>query len=320
MPNLDALDRKILYELDRDSRQSYLELGKKVKAKKDTVKYRMERMMKSQLIKGFYAVIDYSKFGFMSFRFYVKLSDIPLSEIRKLVDYLKNHKNVTIFYRTTGPWDFTFSVWMRDIWEYGRFWNDFTEKFGNYFLDYHLALKTKYTEFSRSYLYRKQEGKKQFTVLQKTEKLDLDKIDFQILTILSTNARSSLVEISEKCGTSVVTCRSRIKNLIKKKVIIGFRTILDYEVLGYRLFKVDVWIKDLKKKKEMTEYILSHPNVTYAQTTIVTSDIEFDIEVEGVLELIAIMDQIRKCFPNEIKKYEYYMLIENYKIDYLSSL
>ncbi|MBU0592007.1 winged helix-turn-helix transcriptional regulator [Candidatus Micrarchaeota archaeon] len=321
MAYLDSLDRKILYELDRNSRQNYFELAKKVKAKKDTVKYRIERMIKNRLITGFYTVIDYSKFGFMSFRLYIKLSDIPLLKIQELVEYLKNHKNVTIFYRTTGNWDFTLSVWMRDIWGYEVFWNDLTERFGCYFLDYHLALKTKYTEFSRSYLYQKQdEEKKQFTILQKTEKFDLDTTDFKILTALSKNARCSLVDTSKKCGISVVTCRSRIKSLIKKKIIIGFRAVLDYEMLGYRLFKVDIWIQNMKKKQEIMEYVLSHPNVTYVQTTIITSDIEFDIEVEGILEFTAVMDQIRKCFPNDIKRYEYYMLIENYKINYLSSL
>lgn len=320
MDDLDSVDRKILYELDRNSRQTYLELGRKVRAKKDTVKYRIEKMMERGFIKGFYTVIDYSKFGFMSFRLYVELTDIPLTKLREFINYLNNHKNVTIFYRTSGRWDFTFSVWMRDIWEYEVFWNEFTGKFGKYFLNSHLALKTKYTEFSRDYLYPKGEPKKQFTVLQKTEKVELDNIDFRILNILSTNARASLVELSKKINTSVVTCRSHLKNLIKKKVIVGFRTILDYRLLKHTHYKVDLWLYDTKNIKQIKQQILSHPNVIYDQSTLITSDLEFDIEVIGFQEFIAIMDSFRKSFPNEIKRYEYYTLVENYKFSYLPSL
>lgn len=320
MEDLDILDRKILYELDRNSRQTYSQLGKKLRTKKERIKYRIEKLIEKDIIEGFYTVVDYSKLGFISFRFYVQLSGISAEKKQEMIDYLKNHKNIWIFYRVTGQYHFSFSIWVRDVWEYEKFWHDFTQKFGIYFSDYHLALKTKYTEFSRNYLFDAKDDKAQFTVLQKSKKEDLDKIDFKIINLLSTNARTSLVEMAKEVGTSVVTCRTRLKQLIKKKVIVGFRTILNYEKLGYHYYKVDMWFNDMEKAGEIMQKVLSHPNVIYTEKTLVTSDFEFDLEVKGFREFVRIMDGFEQAFPKDIKRYSYYYLIKNYKVNYLPAL
>ena len=320
MIELDSLDRKILSELDRNSRQAYSLLAKKVRAKKDTVKYRIEKLIENEVIEGFYTVIDYSKLGFLSFRFYFQLSDMPLKKKHEMIEYLKNHKNISIFYRITGHYDFSFSIWARDIWEYEEFWEEFTGKFGIYLLDQHLALKTKYTEFTRNYLSNENVDKLEFSVLQKVQKEELDDLDFKILAILSKNARESLISIAKKVKTSVVTCRVRMKQLIKNKVIVGFRSMLNYEKLGYHYYKVDLWFSNMERTQEVMNRVLSHPNVIYTEKTLVTSPFEFDLEVMDFREFIRIMDGFEREFPTDIKRYIYYYLIKNYKVNYLPSL
>ncbi|MEM0493397.1 MAG: winged helix-turn-helix transcriptional regulator, partial [Candidatus Thermoplasmatota archaeon] len=44
MVDLDLKDRKILYELDLNARQSFGDIGKKVGLSKDSVAYRVKRM------------------------------------------------------------------------------------------------------------------------------------------------------------------------------------------------------------------------------------------------------------------------------------
>ena len=317
---MDLLDRKILSELDRNSRQTYSELGKKLLTKKERIKYRIEKLMGHGIIEGFYTVIDYSKLGLISFRFYVQLSGMPNEKKLEMIEFLKSHKKIWIFYRITGKYNFSFSIWVKNIWDYEEFWYDFIEKFGVYFSDYHLALKTKYTEFSRNYLLDEKSDKAQFTVLQKTEKAELDKTDYKILNLLSAEARTTLVDMVEKTGTSVVTCRSHLRQLLKKKVIIGYRTRMDYEKLGYQYYKVDLWFNNMKKQQEFMEKVLSHPNIIYTEKTLVTSHFEFDLEVKNFHDFIRIMDEFEKQFPNVVQRYTYYTLIKNFKVNYLPSL
>ena len=58
MKNLDLKDRKILYHLDINSRQSFSQLGKKVGLHKDVVAYRVKKLQEKGVIKCFYTEID----------------------------------------------------------------------------------------------------------------------------------------------------------------------------------------------------------------------------------------------------------------------
>lgn len=320
MEALDALDRKILFELDRNSRMTYSDIGKRVRAKKETVKYRMQQMIERKVIEGFYAVIDYSKLGFLVFRVYLTLEDISPEKREALLQYFLKNPNIWILYRTTGAYHFTFSIWVRDPWEYEKFWYDLIERYGSYIADYHVALVSRYTEFSRNYLVEGKDDKEQYTVLQRQKKEELDEIDLKLLQLLSRNARASLVEMAREIGTSTVTCRAHLKKLLEKKVIIGFRTMLNYDAIGYHYYKVDMWFKEMKNYSQIMQKVLGHPNVIYTERTLATSHFEFDLEVPGFEDFIRIMDGFEQAFPDDIRKYTYYTLIKNYKISYLPSL
>ena len=53
MTNLDLKDRKILYELDKNSRQSFADIAKKVRLSKEVVQYRVKRLQDEGYINYF---------------------------------------------------------------------------------------------------------------------------------------------------------------------------------------------------------------------------------------------------------------------------
>jgi len=64
MINIDLKDRKILYHLDLNCRQSYSQIGKKVGLSKKVVEYRVKRMEKEKIITGYWTNIDSYRFGY----------------------------------------------------------------------------------------------------------------------------------------------------------------------------------------------------------------------------------------------------------------
>ena len=58
MIKIDAKDRRILYELDKNCRQSNSQIGKKVGLGRDVVSYRIDKLMKQGVIDNFFTVID----------------------------------------------------------------------------------------------------------------------------------------------------------------------------------------------------------------------------------------------------------------------
>ncbi|MBU0532092.1 AsnC family transcriptional regulator [Candidatus Micrarchaeota archaeon] len=321
LEDLDLIDHKILSQLDTDARISYSALGKKIRVAKETVKYRIQLLQKNGIIQGYYTVLNLSKLGYTIYRAYIRLQNTSPSIEQEIIDYLLKSKKVVVFYRVTGPFNLALGVLAHNTWEYEHFWLDLKKQFGEYFSDYHFSVFTEYLEFSRPYFLPSKEAVKNiFTTLKKAEMEKLDKLDLELLSFLSDNARASLVSIAKKLNTSVVTARHRLKNLINKKVIIGFRPIFNLRALGREYYKVDLWFKKFDHMEEVRQHIISHPDVAYTERSVIGSDLEFDIETKNFESFIATMDSFKEEFPNDIRDYSYYSLIKNYKMKYAPGL
>lgn len=321
LEDLDLTDRKILTELDKNARVSYSELGKRIRVAKETVKYRITQLEKRGIVSGYYTVVNFSRLGFTLYRLYLRLQNTRPKIEKEITGYLIQSKNVAVFYRITGPYHLALGIWARSSWEYEQFWSGFKLRFGEYFAQSHLSIMTEYLEFSRPYLLPSRETEKTiFPTISKAEPEKPDTLDFQLLAFLSNNARAPLVEMAKRLHTSLVTIRYRLKNLINKKIIIGFRPIFNLSALGRAYYKVDVWFQKFDRAKEVTQHILSHPAVAYTERTLISGDLEFDVEIENFEKFIEVMDSFREKFPEDIRDYSYYSLVKNYKTSYVPSL
>jgi len=67
---LGLKDRKILYELDLNSRQSFQKIGKKVRLSKESVFYRIKKLEEEGIIQRYSTMVDVGKLGYTNFRFF----------------------------------------------------------------------------------------------------------------------------------------------------------------------------------------------------------------------------------------------------------
>lgn len=63
MVKIDELDRKIISILERNARESFAEVARKLKVSEGTVHFRVQKLRKSGVIKGFYTEIVPEKVG-----------------------------------------------------------------------------------------------------------------------------------------------------------------------------------------------------------------------------------------------------------------
>jgi DNA-binding Lrp family transcriptional regulator len=70
MYNLDVKERKILYQLDIDSRQSFRSIGRKVGLSKDVVSSRVKKLQENGVIRQFYPIINPMRMGYTWLRLY----------------------------------------------------------------------------------------------------------------------------------------------------------------------------------------------------------------------------------------------------------
>ena len=69
---VDKLDVKLLDALRDDARSSLKDLSKKCRMSKQTILYRMNKLVESKIIKGFHANINYTSLGYDMYYLFIK--------------------------------------------------------------------------------------------------------------------------------------------------------------------------------------------------------------------------------------------------------
>ncbi|MCX6777737.1 MAG: Lrp/AsnC family transcriptional regulator [Candidatus Micrarchaeota archaeon] len=89
---------------------------------------------------------------------------------------------------------------------------------------------------------------------------DIDLKDRRILHELDWNARVPVSEIARRVGLSRQTTNYRVKELIRKGVIIGFIAMPDIRKLGYSDYDIWIRVRRTEDTRKLIEYFVKHPN------------------------------------------------------------
>ena len=96
MQQLDLKDRKILYYLDLNCRQSNSQIGKKVGLSKQVVDYRIKRMEEGGIITGYWTSIDSYRFGYEVYRYYIIFQNATQQIQKEIIEQLVKYKNTIL--------------------------------------------------------------------------------------------------------------------------------------------------------------------------------------------------------------------------------
>lgn len=316
MYKLDLKDRKLLYELDFNSRQTIQQLARKIGLSKDAVKYRINKLIKEGIIKSFNAVIDTGKLGFTSFRLFLKFYNLSSNKEKEILDFLLKNENLVWLVQVQGKWDINTWFLYKSIDEMNRFWNELLERYDNYIDKKEFGIYTNITYFSRAYLLAQKNSSFSLPIVSLPREADLGEKDRRIIEILSKDARKSIVDISQEVKLTQKTVINRIKRLEKEKIILGYRTEFDLEKLGYKYYKIHISTFNMTadKIKRIKEFIQKHPNIIYEDKVLGGYDIEIEVQIENEEKLRALIDEIRKNFSEIIKDYEILHYFKEYRL------
>jgi len=307
MAKVDLKDRKILYELDYDSRQSFSQIGKKVGLHKNVVSYRIKRLMDTGIVRYFYTVIDSFKLGYNSFRIYLVYQNVTPDKRKEIIEYFKNNKFTWWVGSFEGDYDLAVVMWVKDLHDFHVFWDNTLKKYRQYFKDQIFCNYVRLHLFRHSFIlkdYPKSDREKH-EITGGGRKVDTDKLDFQILELLSKDARLPTVEIAKKLNSTVDTINNRIKRMIKLDVIQAFRVSINYNKLNYRFFKVNINLNNYNDRGRMINYMKNNPHLIMVDKSIGYYDLELDLWVESLEQFLEIMDDLTMRFPASIRNYKY---------------
>jgi Lrp/AsnC family transcriptional regulator, leucine-responsive regulatory protein len=150
-----------------------------------------------------------------------------------------------------------------------------------------------------------------------------DKYDKLIIKELDENARKSLADLSKKVGLSRDAIRNRIKKLVDAKVISCFKPILQSTRMGFPIVNyifISLYNPTEEQEKEFLKFLKSTKYVTYIASLIGKWDYIIDIMAENQGQFDKILKSIRHKFPDLIKDYEVYGVLQEYKYEQIGAL
>jgi len=315
MIKLDLKNRKILYELDANSRQSYHKLAKKVGLSKDSIIYRINKLQEIGIIKKFHTVIDVGKLGFISFRLYLKLKSVNKKKEKEIINFLKEKKQITWLVSIEGEYDLGAWILAKSVKEMNSLWKNLLKKYGNFIEKRNLTIFTKVSYFPRVYILDKKKNNEEYVFITEPSEIKLDKLDLEILKLMTGNSRIPVLELANKLKITPKTVSSRIKLLEKKKVIIGYRTMFDLEKLNEQYFKLLIRTKNMTEEKEakFRQFIKQHPIIIYDNEVLGGEDFEIEIQVESLKQLREFTNEIKENFSDIIKEYKTLLFYKEHK-------
>ena len=323
MVDIDVKDRKILYQLDLNCRQSNAQIGKKVGLSKQVVDYRIKRMEEEGIITGYWTAINTMKLGYYVYRIYISFQDITSKIKNEIVDYFVKYIDSWCLVSVKGPVDFDVIVWVKDVFEFNQFWDKTMEKYGNYFSQNIISNLTKWTNFSKNMLLENSEIKdlKSYKVDCSGKPVNIDEIDYKLLNEIVLNARIPIIELAKKLNCSSQTVNYRVKNLIKKDVIKQFRVGIDLSKFNLNNYLIDIYLKEHNKKKDIINYMKTKSFVDCIMDGIIGwADIQIEVFLKNIEHLIKIMGEIDSNFSGAIRKQTYWITTERHKERWLPEM
>jgi len=322
MTKLDLKDRKILYELDLNCRQSNTQIGKKVGLSKQVVDYRIKRMQDEGIIKYFWTAINTFKLGYNVFRIYINFQYVSTELKKEIIQHFVNYKNVWAVLSLKAEIDFDVVVWVKDVYKFYQFWNETLDKYEDYFSKYTISIYVEAFDYKKTYLLNEVKEQDRFFYRTKCggKPVDIDETDYKLINEIAVNARIPLIELAGKIGCSSQAVNYRIKNLIKNEIINAFRVEIDLSKLNLQHYKLEIYLRDHKQRNAIWRYIREKSYCDTLNVAVGWCDLEFEIIVENVDKLGEIMEEINTKFPQSIKKQTFWIFEKMHKERWLPEL
>jgi len=313
MSKLDLLDKKILFELDLNARVSASQLAKKLGKSKETVNFRINRLLNNGFLKGFYTVFNTSKLGWYYTKFYIKFKNITPEKEKELFDYVSKQKHIAYLASVEGYYDCMVLVMVKSSSDMIEFQDGFMKLYGKYIQQKDLVTFLITHRFNQMFLYNGKE-KEDWSYQLEIGNYKLDNIDKSILNLISSNSRMPLVEIASKLGVDHKVVKYRLRKLEKDKIILSYVTSPNFEKLGLTFFQINISLKDSSARKEVVQFFNQTNKCLFAMELLGKYDVLAEVHIKGSEELKEIIDEFRVRFVDKYNDYDVSTITKEYKM------
>lgn len=319
---LDKNKKDLLYIYSENPRLQIKEIAKQLEKSSQLTKYSIKNLEKEELIHSAFCIFDYSYFGLLQFKVYFKGAYISEKEKSQIIDQLKENNYVVSVYELSGEYDLVVEMLAQNPSRFNKELKQISAsipKLGSYKIILnivsHIYPKTFLTKNRVLLDYFKPEiiigGDRQLITLSKTE--------LKLIERLLIRPKSRLTSLATKTNTNIRTAKNIFLSLQKKRIIRGFKYLIDNNKSGILKFRVFLKTKNIssEQEKELLDFLLQTPEITQMNKTVGDWDMELDISSQHKQRIRQLTIEIRETFKDLIETFNMIEFYHHYFRQYL---
>ena len=308
---IDNIDKRILFELERDARIAYVKLAKIVGKSKDAVRYRINKMEEEKIIMEYKTWIDMAKLGYRTSTFILTIMNFPEKK-KRLINEIKSDKRAYWIGVAEGVWNVAVTYFIKTNEELFKIKSDLMTKYHDLIIDIHVTSLVSVSVHEKTFLSKQSSKLITFTELAK-EDIELDEISRKILNELYFNSIENIATIADKLNTTIDIVRNRMKKLKEQGIIIRYTIAIDYQKIGYELYKANVYMKSFDKENidEMMKYAEKSEKIINIVRQIAPWDLEFVVFANSFEDYNKVISDFTEKFKKSVRKIETAVMSED---------
>lgn len=315
---IDAKDKLLLYNMQLDCRQSNVALARKVGISRDSVSYRIGKLVGSGAVNCFVAETDLGKLGFTNYGVFFNFYNVDRKKIEEIIAYLVRQPNVLWVASLGGRFDLAVEIAARNALHFYEFYSSFLIKYGAFLTNGSIAIRLYQCSFPHAFLYQKEEKQRpalECPVIRESARQELDCASKKVLDAFTANPRASLYEISKTAGLPPSTVSFKFNQLKKLGILKGFTLLLNPRRFGRPSYKLLLLLEDFSPKtwRKIFGFCSQHPLVSYVVKSIGEWEIEMEVEAENDVDYQEFIMEVRSKFGSVIQEMESVEIFKQHK-------
>ncbi|MBU0756662.1 MAG: Lrp/AsnC family transcriptional regulator, partial [Nanoarchaeota archaeon] len=302
----DLKDRKILSELDLNSRQPISQIAKRVRLSRAVTEYRIKKLENERVIQGYYTVINTSKLGYHYCRIYLHIRSITPEKDKEIIEFISKLKHVIWFSQQEYTWEIVIVALVKNLSHLNDIYKAIIYKYSDIIDNTEVSVAVKIHHFRNKFInFDPKTIYPESIIGEVSDVYELTPNEKRIIQQLKKDTKISLIQLAVKINLDVKTVSKTLNNLIHNNILLEFRPQINLKTFDLTHFHVFLTLENMDSKREsqVFQYIKAQPYTIYATECIGKPDLEFDVLVKNQEELNDFMKKFKLQFVNNIKKY-----------------
>ncbi len=310
-----GLDSDLVYLASENAREKIKELSLVLKKSSPRLKYTLKLLEREGVLYNPYTVFDYSYFGLMLFRVYFKGGYISENDKVEIIKKLQENNYIVAMYELNGEFDLAIEIESPNP---SRF-NKELKKVASLIPSlntFKMVLNVVTHLYPRTYLIKSQivaTSAETEIIVGGDRSIELfSTSEMMVMKALLEHPRLRLTHLAQQAELNVKTASSILLDLRKRKIIKGFKYLLDVNRLNLYKFRVFLTLHNISQEREdeMLAYFMNVREVVQVNKTIGDWNLEVDIESLDKTKIRLLITEMRERFKEIIS---YFNLIEFYQ-------